>query len=185
MNQPLTEGNHLAFANLVRSQLPAEQQVAVLFRGAPYFRSLEDYPVFSAYLEKIEATPAERMSCTEKFAGANIYRISNHRKVNRQDIDAIRGWFRETSPDSVDSCTGRALSEAMLHRVTSMRLAQASEIAVELLETEGIDEVLATLLETAKLDKPEVKLALELTNRIPDETRRAAIVKYLATLTFP
>jgi hypothetical protein len=173
------------FADLVRNQLPAGQQVKVLFEAAPYSRSLEDYPALSAYLDGIEATSVERMSCTEKFAGANIYWISQHRKVNRQDIDAVRGWFREISPESVDACTGRALTEAMSNRVTSMRLAQASEIALELLETEGAYEVLATLLETTKLDKPEVKLALELTRRIPDETRRAAVVKHLESLTFP
>jgi hypothetical protein len=182
--QGLDGRNHMAFAGLVRSQIPAEQQVAVLFQAAPYSRSLEDYPVFSAYLAKLEATPAERTACTEKFAGANINRISNYRKVNRQDIDAIRGWFREIAPEDVDSCNGRALTEAMSNRVTSMRLAQASEIALELLETGATDEVLATLLETAKLDKPEVKLALELSSRIQDETRRAAIVKHLETLTF-
>ncbi|MCX6865445.1 MAG: hypothetical protein NTV46_04360 [Verrucomicrobia bacterium] len=174
----------MAFAGLVRSHIPAEQQVAVLFQAAPYFRNLEDYPVFSAYLEKLEATPAERIACTEKFAGANINRISNYRKVNRQDIDAIRSWFREIAPEGVDSSNGRVLTEAMSNRVTSMRLAQASEIALELLETGATDEVLATLLETAKLDKPEVKLALELSSRIQDETRRAAIVKHLETLTF-
>jgi RNA polymerase sigma factor (sigma-70 family) len=185
-NQPLEERQHLAeFANLVRTQLPAGQQVAVLFRGAPHSRVLEDYPVFSTYLEKIEATPGERISCTEKFAGDKINWISQHRKVNRQDVDAVRGWFREISPESLDACTGRALTEAMSNRVTSMRLAQASEIAVELLEAEGAAEVLATLLETTKLDKPEVKLALELTRRIPDETRRAAVVKHLESLTFP
>jgi RNA polymerase sigma factor (sigma-70 family) len=185
-NQRLEERHHMAeFADLVRTQLPAGQQVAVLFRGAPYSRVLEDYPIFSTYLEKIEATQGERMSCTEKFAGDKINWISQHRKVNRQDIDAVRGWFREISPESVDSCTGRALTEAMSNRVSSMRLAQASEIAVELLEVEGADEVLATLLETTKLDKPEVKLALELTHRITDETRRAVVVKHLESLTFP
>ena len=185
-NQRLEERHHMAeFADLVRNQLPGGQQVAVLFQGAPYSRVLEDYPVFAAYLEKIEATPGERMTCTEKFAGANINWISQHRKVSQQDIDAVRGWFREISPDSVDSCTGRALTEAMSNRVTSMRLAQASEIAVELLEAEGAAEVLATLLETTELDKPEVKLALELTRRIPDETRRTAVVKHLESLTFP
>ena len=174
-----------AFAALVRSQIPAEQQVAVLFQAAPYFRNFEDYPAFSAYLEKIQATSAERIACTEKFAGANINRISNYRKVNRQDIDTIRGWFREIAPDDMDSCSGRILSEAMSNRVTSMRLEQASEIALDLLETGGTDEVLATLLETTELDKNEVKLALDLTSRIQDETRRAAIVKHLETLTFP
>ena len=120
-NQRLEERHHVAeFADLVRKQLPTAQQVAVLFRGAPYSLVLEEYPVFTAYLEKIEATPGERMSCTEKFAGVGINWISQHRKVNRQDIDAVRGWFREISPDSVDSCTGRVLTEAMSNRVTSI-----------------------------------------------------------------
>jgi RNA polymerase sigma factor (sigma-70 family) len=186
-NQQLEDRHHMVeFADLIRKHLPSDQQVNAIFQAAPYSRCLvEDYPTFSAYLEKIEATSGERMSCTEKFAGANINLISQHRKVNRQDIDTVRGWFREVSPESVDASTGRALTEAMSNRVTSMRLAQASEIALGLLETEGAYEVLATLLETTKLDKPEVKLALELTRRIPDETRRAAVVKHLESLTFP
>jgi hypothetical protein len=53
------------------------------------------------------------------------------------------------------------------------------------MEATGSDEALASLLETIPLNRPELKSALELTNRLSDPTRRAEIVKRLESLEFP
>lgn len=171
-------------ANFVRQTFPPDEQARWIFDNGPDGHNSDYYPLAVAYLDRIAANPAERTNYLERFAGAYINRISQNRKVSDDDIRVVQGWFEKVSPDDVDRMTGRAISQAMLNRVTSMRFAQASEIAVSALDSTGKDEILATLLETVTLDKSEVPPALKLSARIKDEPRRAAIIRRLEALEF-
>lgn len=182
----LENREHLAeFAALVRSQFTDEQRMKILFDSAPHLRGAEDHPLLAAYLDKIVATPGERADSMMRFAGKVINTASQFRKVDEQDLETVRGWFRGISPDAVETMTGRALTYAMSNRVSSMRLPHASEIALRVMERTGSDEALATLLETTDLNQSEHAPALELARRISDAGRRATVVKRLESLTFP
>jgi RNA polymerase sigma factor (sigma-70 family) len=177
LNEPLTEGNHLAFANLVRSQLPADHQAPMLADCIPYFWGTGEFPKFNAYMDVIEATPAERIACAGDFSGNHIRMLSNKRKVTLGDMEALRGHFAGISPHDVDVMTARSLAEAVKGRNSSMMFPQASGLAVELLEASGSDAVLATFLEIASFDEPHMKLGRELAGKVSDESRRAEIMK--------
>ncbi len=175
-NRPLAEGGHLAFANLVRSQLPPDLQSSILLDGRP--RKPEDgFPQLKDYLEKIEATPAERISCLEEFSGDIIRGLSNKQKVTLADIESMRGQFAEISPEAVDVVTGRSLAQAVKTRRGPMLFPQASELAVEVLESSGSAAVLATFLECTRFEKSDKKRGRELAGKISDENRRAEILK--------
>ncbi len=175
-NTPLTEGGHLAFANLIRDQLPPNLQSSLLLNGRP--RNPEDgFPQLKAYLEKIEATPAERISCLEEFSGNLIREMSNKRKVTLADIESMRENFAEISPEAVDTVTGRSLAHAVKSRMGPMLFPQASEIAVAILESSGRDDVLAAFLESARFENSDKNRGRELAGRISDAGRRAEILK--------
>ena len=176
-NEPLTEGNHLAFANLVRSQLPANLTTSILSDCLPYTWGTEEFPKFNAYMDVIEATPEERMVHAEDFSGNYIRMLSNKRKVTLDDLNLMRIQFAEISSQDVDAMTARSLAAAMVGRNGSMMFTQASALAVGLSKVSASDAVLATFLEISIFDEPDKKLGRELAGKVSDETRRAEILK--------
>jgi RNA polymerase sigma factor (sigma-70 family) len=176
LQEPLAEGNHLAFANLVRSQIAADRQTKILAACMDYMWGVDEFPRFTAYMYVIEATPEERVSCAEHFSGNYIRMLSNKRKVTLDDLNKLRDHFAEISPDGVESMTAGSLAKAMNGRNASMMFPQASALAVELMESTGNDEVLAGFLEIAAFDEPNKPLGRELATKVQDEKRRLAIL---------
>jgi RNA polymerase sigma factor (sigma-70 family) len=176
LNERLTDGNHLVFANLVRSQMPTDRQTRTLASCLSYVWGVDEFPKFNAYMDVIEATPDERVSCAEHFSGNYIRMLSNKRKVTLDDLNKLRERFAEISPDGVESMTAGSLAKAMNGRNASMMFPQASALAVELMESTGNDEVLAGFLEIAAFDEPDKPLGRELATKVRDEQRRVAIL---------
>ena len=177
LQKPLTDGNHLAFANLVRSQIAADRQTKILAACLDYMWGVDEFPKFTAYMDVIEATPEERVSCAEHFSGNYIRMLSNKRKVTLDDLNKLRERFTKISPDGVEAMTAGSLAKAMNGRNASMMFPQASTLAVELMESTGNDEVLAGFLEIAAFDEPNKPLGRELATKVRDEQRRGAILE--------
>lgn len=177
LNGPLTEGNHLAFANLVRRHLPADHQSPIFAGCVPCSWGTEEFPQFNAYMDVIEATPAERIACAEIFSGNHIRMLSNKRKVMLYDLETLRGHFGGISPKNVDVMTAGALAKAEEGRNSSMMFQQASGLAVEWLEASGSDAVLAAFLEIAPFDEQDKNLGRELAGKVSDVSRRDQILK--------
>ncbi len=174
LNKPLAEGNHLVFANLVRCQIPAERQTEVLAECLPYFWGIEEFSTVVAYLDVIEATPEERISCVEKYFGQHIRMLSNKRKVTLDDLQMQRRHFAEISPAGMDTMTTGALAKAV--EFGNYPFSEAARLAVELMEATGSDEVLAGFLETGDFNASHKAMGRELAVKIRDEQRRAAIL---------
>ena len=174
LNEPLTEGNHLAFANLVRSQLPVNLQAPMLADCVPYFWSVEEFPKFNAYMDVIEATPEERISCAEDFSKNCIQTVGGRPDVTLDDLEALRGEFAKISPQNVDTMTARSLAAAVKGTTAFPRV---SGLAVELQERSGSDAVLATFLEIVDIPTWDNELGRKLASKISDERRRAEILK--------
>lgn len=174
LNSPLAEGNHLAFANLVRSQIPADRQMDILSRCLPYFWGVEEFPTVVAYLDVIEATPEERISCVENYFGLHIRMLSSKREVTLDDLQIQRRHFAEIFPAGIDSMTTAALAKAV--ESGNHPFSDAARLAVELMEATGSDEVLAGFLETGDFNASHKALGRELAAKVRDEERRAAIL---------
>ncbi len=175
-DSPPDDVRYRAFANLARSHLPQDIQASALMNLSALTRD-DEYPKLIAYLDEIEATPAERIECIEISSGDSIRNLSGKRKVTLDDLVPIRQRFAEISPNVVDKMTARSLVEAVKGAHSSMRFAHASGLALELMETSGSDAVLATFLEITPFNKSDKKLGQELATKISDESRRTEILK--------
>jgi hypothetical protein len=176
-NQPLKEGNHLAFAMLIRRQLPEESHLRIIAECTPSFSKIEEFPKLIAYMDVIEATAAERICSVEEKSGGYIRILSSRRKVTVNDLEVLRGHFSVIAPEDVDAMTARALVQAVRWGNNYIRFPQASGLATEWLEASGSDAVLTTFLENAPFGEADKDLGRTLAGKITDISRRTEILK--------
>jgi len=167
----------LAHAQLVRAQVPAKDQAGTIAAQASFLIKPGDYSAVTAYLERIDATPAERTDCAMKVVQNMNPKIPNSNHLTRDDIDDLREWVGSQAPDSTDTITGMALGEAAQGN-RKMEFSAAAELAVEYSVAGGNDEVLATFLASQAARSNQVA-ARVLAGKIADETRRAEILTSL------
>ena len=66
--EQLKEENQLAYVTLVREQLLEKDQIEMIVRQVSYLQSRGGYAAVTAFMDRIAATPAERMACAERAA---------------------------------------------------------------------------------------------------------------------
>lgn len=168
------EENQVAHARLIRSQVSAKDQAATIAAQARF--PPRDYSEVTAYLDRIDATPAERAACALR-ASENMNPMFGSNQLTREDIDSLREWVETQAPDTLAVVTGKALGSAAQGN-RGMEFATAAELAVEYSTASGNDEVLATFLThfTARSNKPAARVLAE---KISDEKRRAEVLTFL------
>ena len=174
--QSLKEESQLAFAKLVRSQVPADEQADTLAQQASHLVSREGYSKVTEYLDRIEATPAERAECVEEAAESKL-RNQDGKKVTRENLDEMREWVTTQAPESLGSITGKALGIATQGH-QKMEFSEAADLAVQYNQTSDNDEVLTNFLESW-LAHENREQARALAEKITDEKRREEILKDL------
>ncbi len=129
------------------------------------------------FLDRIQATPAERSACVEQAAESSSRSISHRNKITREDIDTMREWVSQQAPESTDSVTGEALANA-LQGSRKMEFSEAAELAVQYHEASGNNDVLSSFLEgwPARQNKEQARV---LAGKISDPKRREEILKNL------
>lgn len=173
----LEEDDQLAFANLVRNQLPEKNQARTLARQASHLVSDEGYSKVTEFLDRIQATPVERAASVERAAENRIQSIASQKKVTREDLDSMREWVNSQAPEKTGEVTGKALAAASQNG-RKMQFSEAAELAVQYHDASGNDEVLSAFLDEwpARQNKEQARLLAE---KISDEKRRAEILKKL------
>ncbi len=173
--QFLKEENQFKFAKLVRSQVPIDAQADTLAQQAGHLVS-KGYSEVTEYLDRIEATTAERAKCAEVAAESKM-KIHNDKKITRENLDEMREWVAIQAPEALASITLNALCNAMLgdHK---MEFSEAADLAVQYNQTSVDDEVLASFLESRSA-RENKELARVLTEKITDGKRREEILKHL------
>jgi len=174
-NNSLKEEDQLAFAKLVRDQLPANAQAQIISQVTPRL-ALGGYANVTGYLDRIEATPAERTATVEQAAGT-LVRYPNDKPVTRENFEALRTWVGTQAPDLTDRITGVALGQAAQGN-RKLEFAAAAELAVQYGQTSGTDEVLGAFLAgtAARSNKEQARV---LAAQISDEKLRAEILRNL------
>ena len=171
------EEYQVAHAELIRAQVPAEDQAETIAAQASFLFKPGDFSAVTAYLERIDATPAERAACAMQAVQNMNPGIPNSDHLTRDDIDGLREWIHSQAPDSTDTITGKTLGEVAQGN-RKMDFATAGELAAEYSAESGNDEVLATFLASwAARNNKEAARALA--GKISDETRRAEILNLL------
>lgn len=176
-SQPLKEENQMAFATMVRGQVPEKDQAKALAEQASRLVGDDGYAKVNGFMDRIAATPAERTACVEQAAESRIQSISFQKKVTRDDLDTMREWTKTQAPGSTDKITGEALA-GLLQNGRKMDFAEASELALHYREAGGTDDVLTSFLDSwpARQNKDQARVLAE---KITDEKRREEILKKL------
>jgi hypothetical protein len=144
----LLQETPLAFATLVREQVPAEDQGKTLGGLASGLSGKDGYAKINDFMNRIAATPAERKTCVERAANAMVRWLSYRKKITLEDLDAMREWTNSHTPESTDRITGKALAHAAENRF-GMDFDAASELALHYHEASGNDDVLVEFLNHA------------------------------------
>lgn len=174
--QQLKEDDQLAFASLVRDQVPEKDQARALSQQATRLLGNDGYAKVTEFLDRIQATPAERTACVERAAESKIQTIARQKKVTREDLDTMREWVTAQAPEKTGAVTGKALANASRYG-NKMEYSEAAELAVQYHETSGNDDVLSSFLEApARQNKEQARL---LAAKISDGARREEILKNL------
>ena len=173
----LGQENQLAFATLVRGQVPPKDQAKSLAQMASRLVDDDGYAKVTGFMDRIAATPAERKACVEQAVESRIQTISYQKKITLADLDAMREWTKVQAPDSTDSLTGKALANS-LQGGGKMEFAAASELALHYQEISGNDDVLASFLDDwpAHRNKEQARV---LAAKISDDKRREEILTKL------
>ncbi len=172
--QQLKDENQLAFAKLVRDQLPEKEQAYTLAQQGIRLVRTGGYEKVTDYIDRIGATPAERTACVADAAGARIVALAKGKKITTEALDAMRGWANSQDPGSADRLTGSALASVLENRDT-MNFAEAAELAVKYHEASGNDDVLVNFLGDS--EGKNKKAAIKLAEKISDPARREEVLK--------
>jgi hypothetical protein len=173
----LKEEDQKAFAEIVRAQLPEESGLQTISQVAARSVTRGGYPEVSAYLDRIEASPAERRSTAEQAANSKIQELSRKRGLSHEDLDSMRSWVETQAPGTADATTGKVLGFSDRNG-GKLSFSQAAELALEYHERSGNDEVLASFLSVrgGRDHQDEIRVLAE---KISDEKRREEILKQL------
>ena len=177
--QPLKDEEQLAFATLVREQVSKENQAPYLAEQASNLFGKKDYAKVTEFLDRIQATPAERSASVEQVAESSIRTISRQSKITREDIDTLREWVTTQAPESTGRTTGSALANS-LRGSHKLEFSEAAELAVQYHEASDNDDVLYSFLRNswsvAKKNKEQARI---LAGKISDANRREERLRWL------
>ncbi len=167
--------DQLAFAKLVREQLPENERGQTLSNLTRIAVSQGGYDAATAVLDRIAPTPEERSVIVTDTAESRIQQLTYQKPVSREDLDAMRGWVGTQAPGIVDKATGDALASAVQGQTS---FTDAATLALQYQQASGNDDVLVSFLSgwKARQNKGE---AIKLAASISDVTRREEILKTL------
>ena len=165
-----TPEEQLAHANLVRTGLSQKAQTECFTQQASNM-ARKGYTEVTEYLDCIKATPAERAVCVEKAAGVRIHKLSQDKKVSREDIDTLREWVASQAPGTADKLTGKVIGESM-RADQKLSFPEAAALATQYHTTSGNDEVLIGFLNSCDLKQQPSEEARALIAKISDAKQR-------------
>lgn len=174
---PASDAQEIAWVKIMRQHLPAKDRAQAVAwptmnhsdgDGAPMSMSQ-----ITAYLKRIDATPAEREACirvaaTERSSAGE----SDHDDLKTPEwIEAFRRWVAGEAPELVDRATGLALANPFS--------GDSADLALRYHEMSGNDELLLPLLERISPDSESRATSRKLAEHLTDPKARR---KYLDQL---
>ncbi|RYD38636.1 MAG: hypothetical protein EOP87_01225 [Verrucomicrobiaceae bacterium] len=171
----LKEADHSAFAKLVREQVSEKERPDALGQPAAKLASEKGYAEVTAYMERVQATEAERAAIVTRAAQGRLSTLNHSAPVTSTQIDEMRTWAAAQAPGSEDKATGRALAD-MAGFENQKQFANAAKLAGQYHGSTGNDEILTTFLDgwAARSNK---EASRELAGKIRDEKKRTDALK--------
>ncbi len=124
----------------------------------------------TAYMERIAATPEEIAACIMEAAGRRSLDPWNHSATPDGDIETLRAWVSNHSPDLVDAATVKAIAHL------DAPYPDLAEIAFRHHQASGNDDFLIALLERAEAMENK-ELAQSIAAALADQTRRGEFME--------
>ena len=171
----IKDKDYLAYANLIRNGLPEKAQAEIFgWRIQGMILREGGYTKVTEFLNRIQATSAERVIYVEKAAAFKISDLSQSKKLTREEIDAMRDWTTSQAPGATDKVTGFALGYSTGPR--RMEFPKAAALATQYHEASGNDEVLVGFLMACAPEDGFKEDARVLAAKISDVKRREEIL---------
>lgn len=168
-----------SFVEMVRTDLPMEEQAVVVAGPVRRLMGGGDFAVVTEYMNRIQATPAERACCAIAVGHNRVRTIATQRRVTVDDLREITSWTTENAPDAVGRLTGELLAIVSLQE-DQMTFAEAAANAVTLFNESGDEDILVGFLTNADSRSDSNKgPALALARKISDEKRRDEVFETL------
>ena len=169
-----------AWADLVRSQLPEKDSLETIASYVPPWVENGDFSKVMAYMEKIAATPLERSACVKHTIDNWTRQTSFTGEVTIEGIESLRTWADGQEPGLSKNLTRDAIGDMLgNNQQSAMTLESVESIVAHYQAMEGGDEILAQALEHSMNGNYKKDYLSALAARIPDEERRAKILKKL------
>lgn len=174
----IKEKDQLAFADLVRQELPENDQIEVIAQQSSRMAWEEGYTKVDDYLDRIEATPAERAESVTQTVSSKVSQLTQNKKITSEDLNEIREWAATQSPDTTDKVTGNAIARSM-NSQNKLEFSEAAALATEYHARSGNDDVLVEFFKRSYQARQNKDEAIQLAEKISDPVRRAEVIKTL------
>lgn len=178
----LKEADQAAFATLVRGQVSEKERIDIFGKAASMAATHGSLNDASEFLDRIAATPEERVKAAEKAALGSLESRGFKAKAGAEDIDKMRDWLSAEAPGSVDRVTGESIGNLASFGSSSigggMKYDEAAQLALKYHESTGNDDVLTGFLDEAGIHGNK-EGARSLAEKISDPAKREEALKNL------
>jgi uncharacterized protein YidB (DUF937 family) len=168
-------GSEKNLATLIREQLPENQRGQALSQATTMMVHQGGYEKVGKYLADIEATPTERKDIVKSAAGNKIQQLSHDGGIDRKEVDEMRAWVTQESPENLDSITGDTLGSLWSPQ---SKWEDNAKIISDLYAEKPSDDLLVSFLSGHQASQHR-EAAMELAAKISDETKRAEVTASL------
>lgn len=172
----IPENELSSFAAIVRSSLPADQQIQMITGPVGSLAGQPGYDKIDQYLEQVAASPAERTSSVREAADVKFRSLANNGRLTVEEIDRFRSWAASQSPETVDQITADSLTKLCWNGSSSAP--KAWDLAIHYHQQTGNDKILSQFVRSAPGAFGKEKL-LSMVELIKDEEIRKETVRLL------
>jgi len=165
-------GSEKNLAILIRENLPENQRGQAFSSATTMMVHQGGYEKVGKFLDEIEATDSERKDIVKQAAVNKIQQLSHNGAVGRKEIDEMRTWVSQSSPDNVDTITGESLGNMWSPQA---KWEDNAKIVTDLHTEKPSDDLLVSFLNGHQASQHR-EAAMELAAKITDETKRAEVI---------
>ncbi len=161
---PLDEGAGEAFADMVRSIADEAERGALLGDGCSELFYQKGYPAVTEYLDRISASPDERLGVANEIAKKCVSNAAWNRGLEVGELREMWDWLRKECPEGADQITGHALASVTWEGYLESRV----EI-IEELRRDGVgDAMVMAFIEVGAVPRKSAE-ARRLVEQIEDQ----------------
>jgi len=162
----LKPDTQLAYAALVREQLPHDQHASVLTNASNALaHGTDGYRKVGEFLERIDATDEERSAVVRSTADTKTGESQGNDGLDPEKVDGLHAWLTEQAPAEADSMLGASLGK------TGGNFEDNVAMVTRMHAESGSDDLLVAFLEQSR-GRGNAETTLPLIDKISDPQRR-------------